>query len=81
MYADVRLEATRLSGRVVVPARAIIERDNRPSYSWCVMAARNGPISCRDAPMDWRPKCCPTARQGQIPLNVGDVVLVEGTSP
>ena len=30
MYADVRLEANRLPDRILVPARAIIERDNRP---------------------------------------------------
>ena len=30
MYADVRLEANRLTDRILVPARAIIERDGRP---------------------------------------------------
>ncbi|MDX2060383.1 MAG: efflux RND transporter periplasmic adaptor subunit, partial [Gemmatimonadales bacterium] len=30
MYADVRLEATRLPNRIVVPAAAVIERDGRP---------------------------------------------------
>ena len=30
MYADVRLEATRLPGRILVPSRAVIERDGRP---------------------------------------------------
>ncbi len=30
MYADVELEATRLPGRVLVPAAAVIERDGRP---------------------------------------------------
>ena len=30
MYADVRLEASRLTNRRLVPARAVIERDGRP---------------------------------------------------
>ncbi|MEO8296154.1 MAG: efflux RND transporter periplasmic adaptor subunit, partial [Gemmatimonadota bacterium] len=30
MYADVRLEANRLTNRIIVPSRAVIERDGRP---------------------------------------------------
>jgi RND family efflux transporter MFP subunit len=78
MYADVRLEATRLTGRVVVPARAVIERDNRPLV-----------FVVRDGRAQWtyiqpgrtnglETEVLPDSATGQIPLNVGDVVLVEG---
>jgi membrane fusion protein (multidrug efflux system) len=78
MYADVRLEATRLSGRIVVPARAVIERDNRPLV-----------FVVRDGRAQWtyilpgrtnglETEVLPDSTTGQIPLNPGDVVLVEG---
>ncbi len=78
MYADVRLEATRLTGRIVVPARAVIERDNRPLV-----------FVVRDGRAQWtyiqpgrtnglETEVLPDSTTGQIPLNVGDVVLVEG---
>jgi len=78
MYADVRLEATRLTGRIVVPARAVIERDNRPLV-----------FVVRDGRAQWtyiqpgrtnglETEVLPDSATGQIPLNVGDVVLVEG---
>ena len=78
MYADVRLEATRLTGRIVVPARAIIERDNRPLV-----------FVVRDGRAQWtyilpgrtnglETEVLPDSTTGQIPLNVGDLVLVEG---
>jgi HlyD family secretion protein len=78
MYADVRLEATRLSGRIVVPARAVIERDNRPLV-----------FVVRDGRAQWtyiqpgrtnglETEVLPDSTTGQIPLNPGDMVLVEG---
>ena len=78
MYADVRLEATRLTDRIVVPARAVIERDNRPLV-----------FVVRDGRAQWtyiqpgrtngiETEVLPDSTSGQIPLNPGDVVLVEG---
>jgi HlyD family secretion protein len=78
MYADVRLEATRLTGRIVVPARAVIERDNRPLV-----------FVVRDGRAQWtyiqpgrtnglETEVLPDSTTGQIPLNPGDIVLVEG---
>ena len=78
MYADVRLEATRLSDRIVVPARAVIERDNRPLV-----------FVVRDGRAQWtyilpgrtnglETEVLPDSTTGQIPLNPGDMVLVEG---
>jgi RND family efflux transporter MFP subunit len=78
MYADVRLEATRLTGRIVVPARAVIERDNRPLV-----------FVVRDGRAQWtyiqpgrtnglETEVLPDSTTGQIPLNPGDMVLVEG---
>ena len=78
MYADVRLEATRLNDRIVVPARAIIERDNRPLV-----------FVVRDGRAQWtyiqpgrtngiETEVLPDSTTGQIPLSPGDMVLVEG---
>ncbi len=78
MYADVRLEATRLAGRIIVPARAVIERDNRPLV-----------FVVRDGRAQWtyiqpgrtnglETEVLPDSTTGEIPLSPGDVVLVEG---
>ncbi len=78
MYADVRLEAARLSNRVVVPARAVIERDGRPLV-----------FVVRDGRAQWtyifpgrtnglETEVLADSATGQIPLNPGDLVLVEG---
>ena len=78
MYADVRLEATRLPGRVIVPATAVIQRDGRP----LVFVVRDGraqwvyifPGRSNGAETE----VLPDSSTGQIPLKAGDVVLVEG---
>ena len=78
MYADIRLEATRLRDRIVVPARAVIERDGRPLV-----------FVVRDGRAQWtyifpgrtngtETEVLPDSSTGQIPLNPGDIVLVEG---
>lgn len=78
MYADVRLEATRLPNRVLVPARAVIERDGRP----LVFVARGGRA-------EWvyvtpgqsngeDTEILPDSATGVRPVGVGDTVLVEG---
>jgi RND family efflux transporter MFP subunit len=78
MYADVRLEATRLTGRILVPERAVIQRDGRP----LVFVVRDGRaqwtyiLPGRSNGLET--EVLPDSSTGQIPLNPGDVVLVEG---
>ena len=78
MYVDVRLEATRLPGRVMVPAAAVIQRDGRPLV-----------FVVKDGRAQWvyifpgrsngtETEVLPDSTTGQIPLKAGDVVLVEG---
>lgn len=78
MYADVSLEATRLSDRVLVPARAVIERDGRPLVfvvkegraQWVYISpGRTNGIET---------EVQPDSVSGQIPVAVGDTVLIEG---
>jgi RND family efflux transporter MFP subunit len=78
MYADVRLEATRLPGRLLVPARAVIERDGRP----LVFVVKNGRAQWvyitpgRSNGIDTEVLADSTT--GEIPVVPGDTVLVEG---
>jgi HlyD family secretion protein len=78
MYADVRLEATRLSGRTIVPARAVIERDGRPLV-----------FVVRDGRAQWtyiqpgrtnglETEVQPDSVSGVIPIQAGDIVLIDG---
>ncbi|MEX2182424.1 MAG: efflux RND transporter periplasmic adaptor subunit [Gemmatimonadaceae bacterium] len=78
MYADVRLEAQRLSGRRLVPSRAIIERDGRPlvfvvrdgraQWTYVLPGRSNG----RET------EILPDSVSGVIPVQPGDRVIVEG---
>ena len=78
MYADVRLEAQRLTDRRLVPTRAIIERDGRPlvfvvkdgraQWTYVLPGRSNG----RET------EILPDSTSGIIPVNVGDRVIVEG---
>jgi len=78
MYADLRLEATRLANRIIVPTRAVIERDGRPlvfvvkggraQWVYIVPGRSNGAET----------EVLPDSTTGQIPLAVGDTVLTEG---
>lgn len=78
MYADVKLEATRLPGRRLVPTRAIIQRDNRP----LVFVVRNGRAQWvyinpgRSNGVDT--EVLPDSGTGLIPVEPGDEVIVEG---
>ncbi len=54
MYADVRLEASRLPNRRLVPARAVIERDGRP----LVFVVKDGRAKCRVANCELRGMRC-----------------------
>ncbi len=78
MYADVRIEATRLPDRIIVPARAVIERDGRPLV-----------FVVKDGRAQWvyifpgrtnglETEVLPDSTTGQIPLQPGDMVLIEG---
>lgn len=78
MYADVRLEASRLTNRRLVPARAIIERDGRPlvfvvrdgraQWTYVTPGRSNGSLT----------EILPDSVSGQIPVNPGDRVIIEG---
>lgn len=78
MYADVKLEASRLSGRRLVPTRAIIQRDNRP----LVFVVKNGRAQWvyinpgRSNGLET--EVLPDSGTGLIPVEVGDEVIVEG---
>ena len=78
MYADIRLEAARLPNRIIVPARAVIERDGRP----LVFVVKEGRAQWvyifpgRTNGVDT--EVLPDSASGQIPVKPGDVVLVEG---
>ena len=78
MYADVRLEASRLVGRTIVPAAAVIERDGRPLV-----------FVVRDGRAQWtyltpgrsnglETEVLPDSSSGELPVRAGDMVLVEG---
>ena len=78
MYADVQLEATRLTKRRLVPSRAVIERDGRPlvfvvkdgraQWTYITPGRSNGSET----------EVLPDSVTGQIPVNAGDAVIVEG---
>lgn len=78
MYADVRLEASRLPNRTLVPAKAIIERDGRP----LVFVVKDGRAQWvyvqpgRTNGLDT--EILPDSSTREIPVKRGDIVLVEG---
>lgn len=78
MYADVRLEATRLPKRRLVPAPAVIERDGRP----LVFVVREGRAQWvyitpgRSNGVDT--EVLPDSSSGEIPVQVGDEVIIDG---
>jgi membrane fusion protein (multidrug efflux system) len=78
MYADLRLEATRLPDRILVPARSVIERDGRP----LVFVVKGGRAQWqyiqpgRSNGVDT--EVLPDSASNEIPVAVGDTVLIEG---
>jgi HlyD family secretion protein len=78
MYADVRLEASRLTNRTIVPARSIIERDGRPlvfvvkegraQWTYVTPGRTNGTDT----------EVLADSVSGQIPVAAGDTVIIEG---
>lgn len=78
MYAEIRLEADRLPGRIIVPERALVERDGRP----LVFVVRNGIaewVYVNPGRSNGRQReILPDSISGLIPLEPGDVVLIAG---
>ncbi len=78
MYADLRLEATRLTNCRVVPERAVIERDGRP----LVFIVKDGKAKwtyVNPGRTNGREReILPDSLTGQIPVNKGDLVITEG---
>jgi len=78
MYADVQLEAQRLTGRRLVPTRAIIERDTRP----LVFVVRNGRAQWTyiqpGRSNGIETEVLPDSSTGLIPVEPGDQVIVDG---
>jgi RND family efflux transporter MFP subunit len=78
MYADVQLEAQRLPDRIMVPAKAVIERDGRP----LVFVVRDGRAQWtyiqpgRSNGVDT--EVLPDSTTGQIPVEPGDQIIVDG---
>ncbi len=78
MYADVQLEAQRLPGRIMVPSKAVIERDGRP----LVFVVRDGRaqwtyiLPGRSNGIDT--EVLPDSSSGIIPINPGDQIIVDG---
>jgi HlyD family secretion protein len=78
MYADIRLEAQRLTKRRLVPTRAIIQRDGRP----LVFVVKDGRAQWvyinpgRSNGIDT--EVLPDSGTGLIPVEVGDEVVVDG---
>jgi RND family efflux transporter MFP subunit len=78
MYADIQLEATRLTNRRIVPAKAVIERDGRP----LVFVVKNGRAQWtyvnpgRSNGRETEILADSTTRQ--IPVKPGDKVITEG---
>ena len=78
MYADVRLEASRLPNRIIVPASAVIERDGRPLV-FVVKEGRAQWVYINPGRSNGsETEVLPDSSTGQIPVNAGDLVLVEG---
>jgi RND family efflux transporter MFP subunit len=78
MYVDIRLEANRLPNRIIVPTRAVIERDGRPLV-----------FVVRDGIAEWvyihagrsngrETEILADTATGIIPLKPGEMVLIEG---
>ncbi|MBA4072808.1 MAG: hypothetical protein C0497_13370 [Gemmatimonas sp.] len=78
MYADVRLEASRLARRRLVPAKAVIERDGRPLV-FVVKDGRAQWTYINPGRSNGREtEVLPDSATGLIPVKVGDQVIVEG---
>lgn len=78
MYADVRLESARLPNRIVVPTRAIVERENRP----LVFIVKDGRAQWVYVNVGRRSatetEILPDSSTNEIPLVAGDMVLTDG---
>ncbi len=78
MYADVRLEATRLPNRILVPAAAVIERDGRPLVFVVKSGRAQWVYIFPGRSNGFETEVLPDSASGQIPVAAGDTVLIEG---
>jgi RND family efflux transporter MFP subunit len=78
MYVEVRLEANRMTDRILVPERALVERDGRP----LVFVVRDGRaewVYVNPGRSNGREReILADSVSGQIPLAPGDMVLIDG---
>lgn len=78
MYASARLEAMRLPNRIMVPARAVVERDGRP----LVFVVRDGRaqwVYVQQGRTNGREtEILPDSSSNEVPVRPGDIVLTEG---
>ncbi len=78
MFVNVQLEAQRLPDRIMVPSKAVIERDGRP----LVFVVREGRgqwtyiVPGRSNGVDT--EVLPDSATGQIPIKAGDQIIVDG---
>jgi RND family efflux transporter MFP subunit len=75
MYADVRLESNRLPNRIIVPASAVIERDNRPLVFVAVAGKAEWVYVNTGRTNGRETEILPDSATGVIPLKPGDMVL------
>ena len=78
MYADVRLEATRLPNRILVPTAAVIERDGRPLVFVVKSGRAQWVYIFPGRTNGFETEVLADSASGQIPVGAGDTVLVEG---
>ena len=78
MSAEVRLESTRLDARILVPASAVVERSGRPLV-FVVKGGRAQWVYINPGRSNGRDtEVLPDSASKQIPVAVGDTVLIEG---
>ncbi len=78
MSAEVRLESTRLDDRILVPASSVVERDGRPLV-FVVKGGRAQWVYINPGRSNGREtEVLPDSSSNQIPVAVGDTVLIEG---
>lgn len=78
MYAEVRLEANRLPGRIIVPERALIERQGRPLVFKVSKGIAEWVYVNPGRSNGRQREILPDTVSGIIPLTPGDTVLIDG---
>jgi membrane fusion protein (multidrug efflux system) len=78
MYIEARLEANRLHDRVVVPAKAVIEREGRPLVFVYDSGRANWVYITPGHSNGRETEVLPDSASGLIPLKAGDIVITDG---